>query len=56
MDRQDLIAALDEGPIRVHMNDGKTYCEIADHKSCLVDSTTAYVPYRREDGKLNAHY
>ena len=55
MDRSDLIAALDRGAVRVYMNDGKYY-EIADHKSCLVDSTTAYVLYRRDDRKLKAHW
>jgi hypothetical protein len=55
MDRSDLLSALDQGPVRVYMNDGKTY-EIPDHKSCLVDSTTAYVLYRRDDGKLKAHW
>ena len=55
MDRSDLIAALDQGAVRVYMNDGKYY-EIADHKSCLVDSTTAYVLYQRDDGKLKAHW
>jgi hypothetical protein len=55
MDRSDLLAALDQGPVRVYMNDGRTY-EIPDHKSCLVDSTTVYVLYRREDGKLKAHW
>lgn len=55
MDRQDLIEALDQGPVRVHMSDGNSY-EITDHKSCLVDSTTAYVLYRRDDGKLKAHW
>ena len=55
MDRSDLLSALDQGPVRVYMIDGKTY-EIPDHKSCLVDSTTAYVLYRREDGKLKAHW
>ena len=55
MDRSDLIAAIDQGAVRVYMNDGKYY-EIADHKSCLVDSTTAYVLYQRDDGKLKAHW
>jgi len=55
MDRSDLMSALDQGPVRVYMNDGKAY-DISDHKSCIVDSTTAYVLYRREDGKLKAHW
>jgi hypothetical protein len=55
MDRSDLLSSLDQGPVRVHMNDGKTYV-IPDHKSCLVDSTTAYVLYRRDDEKLKAHW
>lgn len=55
MDRSDLVSALDQGPVRVYMNDGNTY-EIPDHKSCVVDSTTAYVLYRRDDGKLKAHW
>ena len=55
MDRSDLITALEQGAVGVFMKDGKYY-EIADHKSCLVDSTTAYVLYRRDDGKLKAHW
>jgi hypothetical protein len=55
MDRESLISAIDDGPVRVYMNDGHTY-EIADHKSSMVDDMKAYVLYRADDGKLRAHW
>ena len=53
MDREILIFAIDDGPVRVHMNDGVSY-DIPDHKSVLVDSSIAYVLHRRADGTLGA--
>ena len=53
MDRATLINAIDDGPVRVHMNDGASY-DIPDHKSVLVDSSIAYVLHRRTDGTLGA--
>ena len=55
MDRESPVAAIDEGPVRVYMNDGHSY-EIEDHKSCLFDDIKAYVLYRASDGKLRAHW
>lgn len=55
MDREKLVNAIDDGPVRVHMSDGHAY-EIADHKSCLVDDMKAYVLYRAADGKLRSHW
>jgi len=55
MDRETLISAIDEGPVRVHMNDGTSY-DIPDHKSVMVDSTIAYVLHRKENGKLGAQW
>ena len=56
MDRETLIHAIDDGPVRVHMNDGTSF-EIQDHKSCAIDSTTAYVLYRDEkDNRIKAHW
>jgi ribosomal protein S4E len=56
MDRDTLISAIDQGPVRVHMNDGTSF-EISDHKSCAVDDMTAYVLYRDEQTqKIKAHW
>jgi hypothetical protein len=55
VDRETLIRAIDDGPVRVYMNDGQSF-EIADHKSCMVDDMKAYVLFRAEDGKLRSHW
>lgn len=56
MDRETLVAAIDQGPVRVHMNDGKSY-DIPDHRSCMVDDMTAYVLYRDATvNRLRAHW
>jgi hypothetical protein len=56
LERETPIHAVDEGPVRVHMNDG-TFFDIADHKSCAVDSSTASVLYRDEkDNRVKAHW
>lgn len=53
MDRDTLIRAIDEGAVRVTMNDGSQY-DIPDHKSAMVDSTTCYVLVRGDDGRYKA--
>ena len=53
MDRETLIRAIDEGPVRVTMNDGSTY-DIPDHKSAMVDSSICYVLVRGDEGKYKA--
>lgn len=53
MDRETLLRAIDEGPIRVTMNDGSTY-DIPDHKWAMVDSTICYVLVRSETGLYTA--
>lgn len=53
MDRDTLLRAIDEGPVRVFMNDGKSY-EIPDHKSCMIDQTICYVLQRGDDGRYRA--
>ena len=53
MDRDTLIRAIDEDPVRVTMNDG-SYSDIADHQSALVDSTICYVLVRADDGRYKA--
>lgn len=53
MDRETLVRAIDEGPVRVTMSDGPTY-DIPDHKSAMVDSSICYVLTRAADGKLQA--
>lgn len=55
MDRETLLSAIDDGPVRVHMNDGQAF-DIADHKSCMVDDMKAYVLYRDGQGELRAHW
>jgi len=56
MDRETLIAAIDQGAVRVHMNDGTSF-EIPDHKACAVDDMTAYVLYRdSESNRVKARW
>ncbi len=56
MDRETLIAAIDQGPVRVYMNDGQSF-KIEDHKACAVDSTTVYVMYRDETSdRIKTHW
>lgn len=53
MDRETLNHAINEGPIRITMNDGSTF-DIVDRSTVLVDATTAYVLQRASDGKMRA--
>ena len=53
MDKATLDFAINEGPLRITMNNGETF-EILDPKTVLVDATTAYVLRRAEDGKMRA--
>ena len=55
MDRQTLLSAIDQGPIRVHMNDGSAF-DITSHKDCAVDSLTVYLVYRDEDERYRARW
>lgn len=53
MDRETLNHAINEGPIRITMNDGSTF-DIVDRSTVLFDATTAYVLQRASDGKMRA--
>ncbi|MEZ6087411.1 MAG: hypothetical protein R3C05_05160 [Pirellulaceae bacterium] len=56
MDRETLVNALAEGPIRIYLNDGQAF-EIDNPQWCGVDSTTAYVMFRDEaTGKIKTHW
>lgn len=47
---------IDQGAVCVHMNDGISF-ELADHKACAVDDTTAYVMYRdSESNRVKARW
>lgn len=51
MDRETLRRLLDASPIRILMNDGKSYT-IDDPRQAIVDNISCYTLYRDEDGKL----
>ena len=56
MDRESLLQAIDQGPVRVHMYDGITF-DIPDYKSCAIDSATANVLCRDEQaGRIKARW
>jgi len=55
MDRDTLLQAIDQGPVRVFMNDGQSF-EISSLKDVAVDSMTAYVVYRDETNRYRAHW
>ena len=55
MDRDTLLAAIDQGPVRVFMNDGTSF-DIDSHRDCAVDSTTLYVVYRDEENRYRARW
>jgi len=54
MDREELLALMKAGPIRILMNDGREYS--VEHPSeAIVSDISAYVLYRSQtDGKLKA--
>ena len=54
MDREELVALMNEGPIRIHMNDGREYT-VVNPGEAIVSDISAHVLYRSEtDGKLKA--
>ncbi len=53
MDREELLALMKAGPIRVRMNDGEVY-SIAAPAEAIVSDIAAHVLYRTDDGKLRA--
>ncbi len=54
MDREELIAMIKAGPVRILMNDGREY-DIAAPDEALITDIAAYVLYRsKTDGKLKA--
>lgn len=53
MDRETLLQAIEQGPVRVTMNDGSTY-DIDGLREVAVDSTTCYLMRRGADGRYRA--
>ena len=54
MDRKELLAMIEAGPIIIRMNDGREY-SVEHPREALVTDIAAYVMYRdEEDGKLRA--
>lgn len=55
MDRQELNALINAGPIRITMNDGRSF-DIPGPEMATVSDIAAAVLFRAEDGKLrHAH-
>ena len=55
MDRDTLLQAIDQGPVRVYMNDGQSF-KIENVRDVAVDSTTAYVVYRDDNDRYQEHW
>jgi hypothetical protein len=53
MDRETLLDAIKQGPVRVHMNDGRSF-EIPSMEFAIVDSIAAHVLIKEPDGKYRA--
>jgi hypothetical protein len=53
MDRETLLQAIEQGPVRVTMNDGSSY-DIDGLRDVAVDSTTCYLMKRGADGHYRA--
>jgi hypothetical protein len=51
MDREELIEAINKGPVRVRMNDGSAY-EIEKPEFATVADLTLSVLHRNQEGKL----
>lgn len=50
MDRDELLAMIETGPITIRMNDGRAY-EVPDRQYILVGSMSAVVLHKSDDGK-----
>jgi hypothetical protein len=50
VDREELTALIKKGPIRIRMNDGRSY-EVSGPEFATVSDIAAAVLYRGEDGK-----
>jgi len=55
MDREELMALIRKGPVRILMNDGESY-EVAGSEFAVVSDIAASVLYRAVDGKLRTMY
>lgn len=55
MDREELTAILAEGPVRIRMNDGRSY-DVLNKQFITISDIAASVLYRHEDGKLRHVY
>jgi len=53
MDRETLVDAMADGPVRVVMNDGRSF-DIPSSGFAIVDTTAAHILTKDGDGKLRA--
>ncbi len=54
MERKELLSLMEAGPIRIVMNDGRSF-DVAHPREALVTDISAYVLYRDpDDGRLKA--
>ncbi|MEM8865271.1 MAG: hypothetical protein AAGF31_06945 [Planctomycetota bacterium] len=51
MDREELTALISDGPVRITMNDGRSF-DIPGPEMATVSDIAAAVLYRADDGKL----
>ncbi len=55
MDREELMALIREGPVRILMNDGESYT-VPGAEFAIVSDIAASVLYRAKDGKMRTMY
>ncbi|MEN1681858.1 MAG: hypothetical protein AAGJ46_19935 [Planctomycetota bacterium] len=56
MDREELLALIRKGPIRITMNDGRSY-DVPNMECCLVSQISISVLVKSEgDGKWRQHH
>ena len=55
MDREELNAVLADGPVRIRMNDGRSY-EVPSREFITVSDIAASVLFRHPDGNLRHVY
>lgn len=53
MDRETLVDAIKQGPVRITMNDGRTF-DVPSLEFATVDSMAAYVLTKTDDNKYRA--
>ncbi len=53
MDRETLVDAIADGPVRIFMNDGRSF-DVPSPEFAIVDTTAAHILTKDSDGKLRA--